>query len=67
MSEGSQVSKVTLCVKIEKVAVTQSLSHSVTKVRFRAARAAKNQEFFFFLLESFLDVSLINANFSDES
>ena len=35
MSEGSQVSKVTLCVEILKW-------HPVTKVRYRAARAAKN-------------------------
>ena len=41
MSEESQVSKVTLCVKILK---WQSLSQSLTKVRYRAARAAKNKE-----------------------
>ena len=35
MSEGSQVSKVTLCVKIQK---WQSVTH---KGRYRAARAAK--------------------------
>ena len=35
MCEGSQVSKVTLCVKIQ-------MSEWVTKVRYRAARAAKN-------------------------
>ena len=39
MSEGSQVSKVTICVKILK---WRSLTHSVTKGRYRAARAAKN-------------------------
>ena len=42
MSEGSQVSKVTLCVKILKWrSLTHSLTHSLTKVRYRAARAAK--------------------------
>ena len=35
MSEGYQVSKVTLCVKILKW-------HSISKGRYRAARAAKN-------------------------
>ena len=35
MSEGSQVSKVTLCVKILKW-------QRLTEVRYRAARAAKN-------------------------
>ena len=39
MSEGSQVSKVTLCVKIQK---WQWVSEWVTKARYRAARAAKN-------------------------
>ena len=39
MSKGSQVSKVTLCVKILK---WQSVSESVTKVRYKGARAAKN-------------------------
>ena len=39
MSEGSQVSKVTLCVKILK---WRSLTDSGTKGRYRAARAAKN-------------------------
>ena len=39
MSERSQVSKVTLCVKIQK---WQWLTQWVTKVRYRAARAAKN-------------------------
>ena len=38
MSEGSQVPKVTLCVQIIK---WQSLTHWLTKVRYRAARAAK--------------------------
>ena len=43
MSEGSEVSKVTLCVKILKwQSLTHSVTHSVTKVRYRAARAAKN-------------------------
>ena len=39
MSEGAQVSKVTLCVKILK---WHPLTHSLTMVRYRAARAAKN-------------------------
>ena len=39
MSEGPQVSKVTLCVKILK---WHPVSESLTKVRYRAARAAKN-------------------------
>ena len=39
MSEGSQVSKVTLCVEILK---WQSPTTTKTKVRYRAARAAKN-------------------------
>ena len=39
MSEGCQVSKVTLCVKVLKWRLP---SQSVTKVRYRAARAAKN-------------------------
>ena len=39
MSEGSQVSEVTLCVEILK---WHPLTHWVTKVRYRAARAAKN-------------------------
>ena len=38
MSEGSEVSTVTLCVEILK---WQWPTHSVTKVRYRAARAAK--------------------------
>ena len=38
MSEGSDVSKVTLCVETLK---WQSVTESVTKVRYRAARAAK--------------------------
>ena len=38
MSEGSQVSKVTLCVKILK---WRSVTDPVTKVKYRAARAAK--------------------------
>ena len=45
MSEGSQVSKVALCVKILKwhSLTHQSLTHqSLTEVRYRAARAAKN-------------------------
>ena len=43
MSEGSQVSKVTLCVKIQKwYSASHSLTNSLTKVRYRAARAAKN-------------------------
>ena len=36
--KGSQVSKVTLCVKIQK---WRSVTHPLTKVRYRAARAAK--------------------------
>ena len=45
MSEGSQISKVTLCVKIQKWHwVSQSVSDSLTKVRYRAARAAKKKE-----------------------
>ena len=39
MSEGSPVSKVTPCVKILK---WHPVTHSLTKVRYRAARAAKN-------------------------
>ena len=39
MSEGSQVSKVTICVEILK---WHWPSHWLTKVRYRAARAAKN-------------------------
>ena len=39
MSEGSQVSEVTLCVEILK---WQSPTPTKTKVRYRAARAAKN-------------------------
>ena len=39
MSEGYQVSKVTHCVKILK---WHWLTHSVSKGRYRAARAAKN-------------------------
>ena len=39
MSEGSQVSKVTICVKILK---WHPVIDSLTKVRYRAARAAKN-------------------------
>ena len=39
MSEGSEVSKVSLCVNILK---WQSVTDSVTKVRYRAAWAAKN-------------------------
>ena len=43
MSEGSQVSKVTLCVKILKWhPPNQSVSQSLTKVMYRAAREAKN-------------------------
>ena len=38
MYEGSQVSKVTFCVKIQK---WHSVSE-VTKARYRAARSAKN-------------------------
>ena len=38
MSEGSQLSMVTLCVKIQK---WQSVTQSLTKVSYRAARAAK--------------------------
>ena len=45
MSEESQVSKVTLCVKILK---WWSLSQSLTKVRYRAARAAKKQKNLFY-------------------
>ena len=41
MSEGFQLSRATLCVKIQK---WQWVSDSVTKVRYRAARAAKNEE-----------------------
>ena len=44
MSGGSWVSKVIICVEISKVAVTQSL----TKVRYRAARAAKDWDSTFF-------------------
>ena len=40
MSEGSQVSKVTLCVEILKW--QSALTTTKTKVRYRAARAAKN-------------------------
>ena len=39
MSGASQVSKITIHVKIRK---WHSVSHSVTKGRYRAARAAKN-------------------------
>ena len=39
MCEGSEVSKITIYVKILK---WQSLTHSVTKGRYRAARIAKN-------------------------
>ena len=43
MSEGSEVSKVTLCVKFLKWhPLTDSVGHSLTKVRYRAARAAKH-------------------------
>ena len=43
MSEGFQVSKVSLCVKILKwQSLTHWVSESLTKVRYRAARAAKN-------------------------
>ena len=41
ISEGSQVSKVTLCVKILK---WQWPTQSLTKVRYRAARAAKDRQ-----------------------
>ena len=41
MSEGSEVSKVTLCVETLK---WQSVTESVTKVRYRAARAAKKAD-----------------------
>ena len=46
MSEGSEVSKVTICVKILKWhPVTQSLTQSVTKARYRADRADKKRSF----------------------
>ena len=60
MSEGSEVSKVTLCVKILKwQSVSQSVSESLTKVRYRAARAAKNSK----MLSSF---SYASAHHSDQ-
>ena len=45
MSEGSEVSNVTLCVKILKWQwVSQWVSEWLTKVRYRAARAAKTRQ-----------------------
>ena len=41
MSEGLEVSKVTICVKILK---WHPVIDSLTKVRYRAARAAQNTE-----------------------
>ena len=53
MSEESQVSKVTLCVKILK---WQSLSESLTKVRYRAAGAAKKLLVIFDILRTTQDL-----------
>ena len=46
MSEGFQVSKVTICAKILK---WQLVSHLISKGRYRAARAAKKGVWFLYL------------------